>query len=197
MRISLIALTALVALAHTAAHADATIDLFAAIKEQNVEKVAKALEAGADTNSKRSIDGHSAKTFALKQFDLVCHTPVPLLASSTSSLALLMASFLGNKVQACLSAAGLITGASLSAYIQNTPEEEHNIIQKMIAKLYLDKATTYASTAGLLASAWASERYVLSTIGTIGLATLYYQANKGGIAFQIYSMIDPELSLIS
>ena len=98
----LITLTALIACAHSLAHADATADLFTAIKEQNIKNVEKALEMGADTDVKRSSDNLNAKAFSVEQINLICHTPVPLFVSSASPLALLIASFLGNKQHALI-----------------------------------------------------------------------------------------------
>lgn len=192
IRSSIIALTCLVTISGVLAHADAGTDLFAAIAAQNSEAVAKALQAGANVDAKRSIDGHNAKTFAFEQINLACHTPVPLLVSSVSPLALIIASFLHNKTYALAILAGLGTGASLSAYAQNTPEGQHNAIQKITATLHLDDIATYASTAGLLASAWSSEQRMLSLVGTVGLATLYYQGAQLKTACHIYKMVDPE-----
>lgn len=195
MHKSLIYLTIYMALAPLSAHADPTADLFVAIESQNSEAVALALQAGADVDTKRT-DGHNAKTCAFEQINLACHTPVPLFASSVAPLALVIASFLHNKNYALISLAGLITGAGLNSYKQNTPEEEHNFIQKITATLHLDQITSYASTAGLLASAWAGNQLLLSSAGTVGLATLYYQGYKLRTACEIYKMVDPEHSLI-
>ena len=193
MRISIFALTCLMATSSGfSIHADANADLFAAIAAQDIDAVAQALKAGANTDAKRSIDGHSAKTFAFEQINITCHTPVPLIASSIAPLALVVASFLHNKNYALMALASLATGAGLSAYTQNTPEAEHNLIQKTSTTLHLDEIASYAGTAGLLATAWSADQFILSSIGTLGLGILYAQGAQLKVACQIYKMVDPE-----
>lgn len=192
MRLSNFALVFLVATSAFSTHADSNTDLFAAIAAQNVDAVALALKTGANTDIKRSIDGHNAKTFAFEQINLAFHTPVPLIASSAAPFALIIASFLHNKNHALAALAGLGTGVGLRAYIQNTPEEEHNLIQKISTTLHLDEIASYASTAGLLASAWSADQLILSSVGTVGLGILYYQGAQLKVACEIYKMVDPE-----
>lgn len=195
MRSSIIALTCLAVFTQSMAHTDAQAHLFAAIEKQDIQAVAKALAAGADTNVKRSVDGHNAKTFAFEQINVACHKPVSLIASSIAPLALLIASFLHNKTYALAAVASLGMGVGLNAYTQNTLEQEYSGIQNIVSTLRLSDIATYAGTAGLVASAWASEYYILSAVGTAGLATLYYQGAQLKVACEIYKMVDPEHEL--
>lgn len=195
IRLPIIALTCLISLSGSLAHADANTDLFAAIEAQNVQRVAQALAAGATADTKRACDGLSAKTCAFDQIHCACQKPIPLFASSVAPLALVVASFLHNKTYALAILAGLGTGAGLSSYVQNTPEDEHNMIQKVIATLHLDDIASYSSIAGLLASAWSADQVILSSVGTVGLALLYYQGAQLKTACTIYKMVDPECTL--
>lgn len=177
-------------------HADATADLFAAIEAQNSEKVAQALKAGADTESKRACDGMNAKTFAAQQVQRICHTPMPLIGSFISSLGLVVASTMNNGKYTIMGIAAVLAGLGLSIYKENDTPEQQNTLQKITARYELDNIISYMGTATLLASAWMSKKYIVSGIGTIGLASWYYQGSKIRTACQIYLMVDPEHELI-
>lgn len=191
MHISKLSLIALLAFSHNAIQADATDDLFAAIEARNVTLVSQALTAGADTNLQRSSDGLTAKTLACEQLKALFQNPTPIAIAGIATLALPIASFMHNKGYAALSLAGIAAGAGLSIYRQNTPEEDYNFVQKVTNTVYLDSAISYASIAGLLATAWASKQWALSGIGTAALATIYYFTYKFSVASEIYAMVDP------
>ena len=195
IRLSIITLTCLISLSGSVVLPDANSDLFAAIEAQNAQRVAQALASGANADAKRTSDNLSPKIYAFDQIHTACQKPLPLLATSLSPVALIIASFLHNKTYALAILAGLGTGAGLSSYVQNTPEDEHNAIQKVIATLHLDDVTSYSSIAGLLASAWSADQLILSSVGTVGLALLYYQGAQLKTACTIYKMVDPECTL--
>jgi len=197
MHLSKLSLIALLAFSHNALNADATDDLFAGIQAHNIKQVAQALTAGADTTTKRSSDGHTPQTLALEQIAQTTENPLPVIASLIGALALPVASFMHNTNYAASSIAGIAVGSALSAYRQSVDVENHNFVQKVTNALYLDSALNYAGIAGLLASAWASKQWALSSVGTAALAAFYYQASTLNTACEIYLMVDPENELIS
>jgi hypothetical protein len=196
MHILRIALTCGIILFSKNSFSDATSDLFAGIQEQNIQKVSTALAAGADTDSKRGPDGMNAKSFAAEELKRICHTPMPLFGSLFSSCTLAIASWMYDKKYAFAGISAVLAGIGLSFYKQHDLEEKPSTSQKLINTYNIDNLVGYAGTATLLASAWASKRYLLSSIGTAGLLSWYYQAHKIRTACQIYVMVDPEHELV-
>lgn len=184
------------ALSHNAMHANVTDNLFAAIEARNEALVSEAIAAGADSNFKRSSDGHTPKTLAHAQLKARVQNTKPLLALSVGFLALPIAGFMYNKNYAALSLAGIAAGTGLALYCKLTAKQENNFIHKVTKALYLTAVITNASLAGLIATAWASKQWALAGIGTASLAALLYDGEQTVIDYTIYFMVDPEGELL-
>jgi hypothetical protein len=72
-------------------------------------------------------------------------------------------------------------------------------ITEKLQKVYAGPILTYAGFAGILASAWHSNENTLSLIassmGTAGLAALFYQSNQALKRIQIIQLLTPEEEL--
>lgn len=153
------------------ADAGATDALFVAIEHGNIQEVNDALSFGADVDFVRSEDGHSARSLATEKLLACFEKPCSPLLPSIAVWALPVAAFMHNTKHTLMSLASSVAGTALSI-------SQREGITETLKKFYVDKALSYAGTAGILATAWSSDKTVnrvISSVGTAGLLLLLYQ----------------------
>ncbi len=168
--------------------ADVNQDLLTAIETGNVREVEKALAQGADLDTTRSGDNHSARSLAVAKIleSAECQQTILIAASAALSLPLMA---LWQKPK-CAIPAIIATTAGVLLTLNNS----NSTIAK-IKNLRIDQLLVAAGGLGVLSLAWkAPENWQLlvNALGTAGLITFLYKSYQLLKRLQVYSLVNPE-----
>lgn len=167
-----------------------TFDLLTAIEKGDVEGVKSALAQGANPDSIRSIDNHSARTLAhSKILEFFGESKNTMYASSFAALSLPAMAFYENPKYAFLSSLALAWGVLI-------PYKAHNQGASLSTQsANVAGALGLGGVLGICATAWtAPEKWqmIVNAIGAIGLTTLIYKSLQFNKYVCINSLLNPQ-----
>lgn len=168
--------------------ADVNQDLLTAIETGNVKEVEKALAQGADLDTTRSGDNHSARSLAVAKIleSAECQQTILIAGGAALSLPLMA---LWQKPKCAIPAIiATISGVLLTLNNSNSTIEK-------IKNFRIDQFLVAAGGLGIVSLAWkAPENWQLlvNALGTAGLITFLYKSYQLLKRLQVYSLVNPE-----